>query len=367
MTNLSDGQARLLRLVAQQLVARQPGSAAAVAQVVRGRVGVQAQEPMAAMLSLRARCQGLAAATVEAALGQDRRLVRTWCLRGTLHLVAAEDLAWLLALLAPGLIRAGTRRRAELGLDIATGRRGVRALADMLRAEGPLTRAEIAARLARLGIPTAGQATIHLISLAALEGAACYGPDRDGEATFVALERWIEAGPILPPQEAATELARRYLTGYGPATPEDLAAWSGLKIGEARAAWQRLDGQLLQVTVRGSPAWLLQEDADRLHTPTPAAPVVRLVSGYDPHLLGYRGRDLAVDPEHARQIHPGGGVLHQTILVDGRAAGIWTRTRRRSSVEVSVRPFLEFGEIEPELQAEIRDVTRFLEGAHAGS
>ena len=365
MTHLSDNQARLLRLVAQQLVDRQPSTAAAVSRVVRARVGVQAQEPVAARLALRARCQGLTAATIDAALSQERSLVRTWCLRGTLHLVAAEDLAWLLALLAPRLIQAGARRRAELGLDSATGRRGVDALARMLRIEGPLSRPEIAARLAALGIPTAGQATFHLISLAALEGVACYGPDRDGEATFVALDEWIRAGPILQPTEAGTELARRYLAGYGPATPEDLAVWSGLKIGEARASWQRLADELLEVTVRGSPAWLLRADAARLDAP-PARRVVRLVPGYDPYLLGYRSRDLAVDPEHARQVHPGGGVLYPAILVDGWVRGTWASTRRRNRAEVTVRPFAGLEDVAAHLDAEVRDVTRFLEEAQAG-
>lgn len=369
--HLADHQARLLRLEAQQLAARQPASAEAVVRAVRGRVGVQAQEPRAARLALRARIRGLGAAAVEAALVRERSLVRTWTLRGTLHLVAAEDLAWLLGLLAPGLIRGGERRRLELGLDAGTSRRGVDALDRMLRAEGPLTRAEIAARLAALGIPTAGQATIHLIALAGLEAMLCYGPDRDGEATFVALEDWLEnwpkngnePGPALPPEDAATELARRYLAGYGPAIPEDLATWSGLKVGEARAAWRRLEGRLLGVTLRGAPAWLLADDSARLDAAPPAGPIVRLVPGYDPYLLGYRRRDLAVDPEHARAIHPGGGVLHPAILVDGRAAGTWKPARRRGRLDVTLQPFDALDGVAPQLEAEVEDVARFLEEA----
>lgn len=364
---LSDNQARLLRLEAQHLLERRPSSAASVARVVRRHVGVQAQEPAAARLSLRARCRDLNADTVERALVEERLLVRTWCLRGTLHLVASEDLAWLQALLRPNLIPAGAKRRAELGLDGATARRGVQVLEEMLRSEGPRTRAEIRSQLAAQGIPTAGQATVHLIALAGLEGVVCYGPDRDGEATYVALADWIEAGSILPREEAAAELARRYLTGYGPATPADLAAWSGLKIGEARAAWQRVAGELLEVSLRGSPAWLLRARAALLTADPPDRPVVRLVPGYDPYLLGYRGRELAVDPEHAAHIHPGGGVLHPAILVDGGVRGTWKTTRRRNRVEVGLRPFAELRVVEAELDEEVRDVARFLEGAPAGS
>ena len=359
--DILDGRARLLRLDAHELIARRPASAAVAAQIVRGRVAVQAQYTLAARLALRARCPDLAMVEIDAALRQERSLIRTWCLRGTLHLVAAEDLTWLLALLAPGLIRGGARRRAELGLDEATGRRGVRYLAELLRADGPLTRTEIAGRLATQDIPTAGQATIHLIGLAALEGVACYGPDREGEPTFVALDNWIEAGPTLPPEEAAVELARRYLAGYGPATPEDMATWSGLRLDQVRCAWQRLASHLLEVTIRGSSAWLLRQDAGRLEAPAPLPSVVRLVPGYDPYLLGYRSRDLVVDPPYARQIHPGGGVLHSTILLNGHAAGTWQSSRRRGRVEVDLRPFAPWGEWEPQIEAEVRDVIRFLE------
>lgn len=361
--HLADHQVRLLRLEAQQLAARQPATAGAVVRAVRGRVGVQAQEPRAARLALRARIHRLEAAAIEAALVRERSLVRTWTLRGTLHLAAADDLAWLLDLLAPGLIRGGERRRLELGLDAGTSRRGVDALERMLRAQGPLTRAEIAARLSALGIPTAGQATFHLIALAGLEGVLCYGPDRDGEATFVALEDWIEPGPVLSPEDAADELVRRYLAGYGPATPEDVATWSGLAMGTVRAAWQRLEDRLLAVTVRDAPAWLLAEDAARLDAAPPAGPIVRLVPGYDPYLLGYRRRDLAVDPGHAKAIHPGGGVLHPAILVDGRAAGTWKTARRRGRLDVVLRPFGALVGVAPQLEAEVEDVARFLEGA----
>ena len=354
---LTDVQARLLRLQAQGLAERQPSSLPTVSRVVQALVGIQAQEPAAARLALRARCAGLAAPEVEHARVQERSIVRTWSLRGTLHLVAQADLGWLLALLGPTLIPAGRRRRAELGLDDETARRGVQVLAGLLRDRGPQTRAEIAAHLAVHGIPTAGQATIHLIGLAALQGVLCDGPPSGGEPTFVALDDWLEPGPDLPPHVARAELARRYLAGYGPATPTDLAAWSGLPMGEVRAAWQDIAGELAEVEMRGQSAWLLAAHADRLDRPPPT-PIVRLVPGYDPYLLGYRDRDLAVPGEYRRRIHPGGGVLHPAVLVDGLAAGTWRLTRRGARVLVAVDPFDSLAD--QSLEPEIADVTRFL-------
>jgi hypothetical protein len=245
MHALDDYQVRLLRLRAQGLVARpsaESGGPARVKQVAGDLCGVQAQDSAAAALSVRARCGGLVAAHVEQARVEDRSVVRTWLMRGTLHLVAAEDVGWLLELLGPTFIRSGRGRRAQLGLDEETGERGVRALDYMLAERGPLTRDEIRQELAAQGIPSAGQATIHLLGLAALQGLLCYGSQRQGQETFVRLADWIERGAPVPPEGAPAELARRYLAAYGPATAEDLAAWSGLTLGAARAAWGQLAG-----------------------------------------------------------------------------------------------------------------------------
>ena len=110
-----------------------------VADAVRAAFGLQAQMPAAAALSVRARTTGLVAADIERARVEGRSVVRTWCMRGTLHLVAAEDLRWLLALVGPRTIAGRARRYAELGLDEATCMRGLDVIREAL-AGGPLAR-----------------------------------------------------------------------------------------------------------------------------------------------------------------------------------------------------------------------------------
>ena len=188
LAQLSDGPAtqvltadalRTLRLRAQRLDCHRPS--AGVAGVVRDVFALQAQDATAATLGIWSRSDGLSVGDVTRARERDRSVVRVWCLRGTLHLVATEDVRWLLDLLRPGLVNANRTRRAELGLDDDATARGVRAVLRMLSSEGCLTRREIADGLARLGIPSAGQATIHILWRAALDGLVCYGPDRHGE------------------------------------------------------------------------------------------------------------------------------------------------------------------------------------------
>jgi hypothetical protein len=88
---------------------------------------------------------------------------------------------------------------------------------------------------------------------------------------------------------------------------------------------------------------------------------VRLLGRFDDYLLGWRGRDLILDPRHARRIQAGGGWIHPAVVVDGRVVGTWRARRAGDRLEVSVEPFgrLPAGS-RPGLEAEVADLGRFL-------
>jgi hypothetical protein len=230
-----------------------------------------------------------------------------------------------------------------------------------LEARYSLTRPEIIQMLAQAWLPSEGQAPIHLIARAALSGWLCAGPARDGEATYTLFEDWV--GPLqpLPRPEALKRLTRRYMAGYAPAGPDDLAKWSGLKAGDIRLGWEQIAGELRQVETAGQPAWLLPGQLTGLDEPTEPVPLVRLLPRFDAYLLGYASRDLAVDPVHARQVHPGGGIIRAVLLVDGQARGTWQMKARKTGLQVAVEPFEVIpDEWLPSLEAEVADLGRFL-------
>jgi hypothetical protein len=350
---------------AQLLAGRRPRS---VAEVVSAVGGLQAQDTPASRLALRPRSSGLDEAAVRRACNQDRSVVRLWAMRGTLHLVAAEDAGWLVALLGPVFAAAGRRRRLQLGLDDAVCRRAMAALPDVL-AGGPLSRAELVGRLGAEGvrIDPRGQAPAHLVAFAALAGLLCRGPDLDGdEASYVLLEDWVGAGPraegrAMEPQDALAELARRYLGGHGPAAPEDLAAWSGLPAGRARRAFELVAGELREVELAGRRLWAPAGAPATRARPGSGRPLVRLLGRFDDYLLGWRDRELILDPRFARRIQAGGGWIHPAVVVDGRVAGTWRARRAAGRLEVTVEPFgrLPAG-TRPGLEAEAADLGRFL-------
>jgi hypothetical protein len=325
MLELSHERTRLLRAQAQGIGGH--WRAASVTAVLDQCFAVQAQHLPAAALGIRARGSGLTAADVHRALGPDRAVVRGWFMRGTLYLVAARDAGWLRELLAPQLLRRSERRYRELGLGPAELRRGERVITTALAADGPLTRDQLAARLAAAGLNATGQVPFHLIRRCALLGLVSSGPVRDGDASYAL----AGDGPPGPGgADAARELARRYLAAHGPAALRDFVTWSGLSLPAARTAWRELTDAGLAVPCR-----IAGLDAGDCVQPARDQPDaqphgdVRLLPGYDNYLVGYADRRLSVPAAHERKVWPGGGQISATIVADGLACGTWRRDRSR--------------------------------------
>ena len=324
--------------------------------------GLQAQVLSAAWLGVRARSRGIQMTDLDRALNQQRSIARTWLMRGTLHVVAAEDLRWLLQLLGPVFVRAGATRHAQLGLHDALKSRGVAAIRRILTGAGPLTRHELLDRLRSqdIELDPKTQAPIHLIGLAALQGILCLGPARaGGESTYVLLDDWVPPAPARSRESALAELARRYFAAYGPATVEDLAAWSGIPMAEARSAVIGARSGLSEVMIQGRPGLALKKRLSPVSRPAKAE--VRLLPTLDSYLLGYRRRDLAVHLSLQRRLQRGGGWLHPVIVVDGRAAGTWSLRRIGRRGRLTVEPFEALSKaVRVRVDEELVDIARFL-------
>jgi Winged helix DNA-binding domain len=357
--SLSEDQVRLLRLRSQRLTGDRPGD---VHEVVRVMGGIQAQDTAASRLAVRPRGVGLDAGAVRHACNRERSLVRTWAMRGTLHMVAAEDVGWLVALLGPAFAAANRRRRLQLGLDDDQSARGLRAIGKAL-AGGPLPRGELVSRLAGEGVvlDPRSQAPAHLVGYAAMQGLVCRGPDLGhDEPTYVLLDDWLGGRPpALEPDAALAELTRRYLGAHAPATPADLAAWAGIAAGRARRGFQLVAGELVEVEAAGAPAWTLAGGTPP--RPWRGGPCVRLLYRFDDYLLGWRGRDLVLSPRFARRIQAGGGWIHPAVVVDGRVVGTWRLAAKAGDrLTVTVEPFEPLDGALPGLEAEAADLGRFL-------
>ena len=315
-----------------QRLAAQPRST--VSETVAAVAALQAQDAGAAALGVRARRPGSTLAEVEAARFEERSVARTWVMRGTLHLIPAEDARWMVALLGPIGLRKSARRIAELGVGTEEVAAAVRAAL----ADGPLTRRELADAVRRsVTLPDHPQVPAWLTGVVALRGEIIEGPaDR-----FVLVDDWLPLGP--GPSDPVVELARRHAHAHPPSAPEDFAVWSGLPVREARRAYGELGFE--EVEVLGRAAYIPRGLE-------PAPPHVRLLPRFDSYLLGHRDRALIMRPEHDRAVRPGGGILAATLVVNGRIEGTWKLGRGgRPDVTTFAAP--------PDLSAEVDDVVRF--------
>jgi hypothetical protein len=334
-----------------------------LAGLLRAVGGLQAQDAAAAVLGARARSAGLTAGAVEAARVEARTIVRTWAMRGTLHLLAVDEAAWLTPLLGPRFVRGQRGRRAQLGLDDAATEKGVQVIREALAGQGPLGREALRAALKRRGVSSEGQATIHLIGCAAAAGLVVYGPGAGKEMLFALVDDWAPAArpASLPDDKALAELARRFLGAFGPAGPEDLALWAGIGLGEARQGFAAIAGELHEARWDFGPVWLPRERAAWLKARRGPAPIVRLLPRFDNYLIAYANRDPYLDPAHARQVMAG-GLIRSSLAVDGVVRGLWELKRARRSASVAVKPFAPLRPAEARgVEAEAEDVRRFLE------
>src|SRR3954454_18352187 len=213
-------------MTAQRLVG---AKATSPAEAVRWLTAVQAQELPGALTSIALRTDGGSRAGVTAALDAGE-VVRSWPMRGTLHLTAAEDLPWMLELLGPRVLAGAAGRRATVGLtddDVAQARElALAALSGGRR----LGRAELIDVLAAGGVPTEGQRAYHLLWWLAQTGLVCLRPTVGGDQRFVRLDEWGPAPRRQAGEEALGELALRYFSTQGQARDKDLVRWAGVLV-----------------------------------------------------------------------------------------------------------------------------------------
>jgi hypothetical protein len=302
---------RRARLAAQRLAGPRAGS---VEEVVGHLLAVQAQNERGFRLAVRSRSAGLTASDVDRALTEGRTVLVTWLNRGTLHLVSTEDYWWLHPLTAPRVAAGNERRLRQLGVGEKDTELGVDLIVGSVTADGPLTRHQLRDRLDGAGVPTGGQALIHLLAAASLRGLVVRGPLVDGEHAYVSVPDWIgRAPPALDRSLALGRLARRYLTGHGPASARDLAGWAGITLSDARRGLASMADELVE-----SPSGFRLGSAA---APAGRFPAPRLLGSFDPLLHGWDSRAPFVG-DHAGVVTIN-GIFRPVLLAGGRVVATW--------------------------------------------
>lgn len=303
-------------------------------QVVAQLGGMQGQDFPGVKWSIGLRLPDAVQSDVDRAFDAGQ-IIRTWPMRGTLHVVVAADVRWMLSLTSAKNISGSQRRRDALELDDKTLARCHQVFVKTLQGGKQKTRDEMCTALEADGISVEGQRAYHILWNAALHGLICLASTDAKEQNFALLEEWVKPVKAKTRDEALAELAWRYFSSRGPATIKDFIWWSGLSATEARAGFEDIKTQLVAETVDKTTYWM---------SPNRVLPKSRVsafaLPGFDEYILGYQDRSAVLEPQHAEKICPGGnGMFASSIVIDGQVVGTWKRSFKKSGIEMVASPF----------------------------
>ncbi len=332
--------------------------------VVRRLCGVQAQVASSAALAVAVRRPSPVRGDLAQALS-DRRLVKTWAMRGTLHVLPAEDAAAYLSLLAATKAwESAAWQRAFV--DLAQLARITEAACAAL--DGTvLSREELTAEIVnRTGDPSLGEQLSSgwgaVLKPLAWQGYLCHGPSQGTRVSFTRPDTWLAGWQGLPdPAEAARTVIPAYLAAHGPASIEAFDQW--LCRGRSKKALLRdaatalvESGKLVKVEVGGMPAYARACDADGIATALPFSEV-RLLPAFDQYVLGAGTNNAQLIPAHRRQlISRAAGWISPVVVAEGLVAGTWDV----EGTTMQVVLFKESGEVPyAEIEAEAARISTF--------
>lgn len=324
--------------------------------------GVQAQILSAAAVSLFNRSSLPDFETFLSLLFEERRLIKLWGQRGTLHLYTDDD--W------PLLI--GAQSEKTTWMERYDKKRGGKlsylhecfdAVATLLREEKTLSRSQIRESSLTLDdwmLSSWGGLFHELVR----RGDACHAAQEAGEGVFAHREHWLPELDWNPDDidTSNTAIARRYFRTYGPSTIKDFAYWRGCTMKQAKAWTAPFADALKEVSIDGESLWLFDDDLEELQQQPPARtgwPVCVLYR-FDPLLLAHKDKSWLIDDKDYPQVWRKAGHIEGNILVEGRIIGTWRYKRQSTVFDVQVYPFSTFSShVEAEVMERIAEIAAF--------
>jgi len=321
-------------------------SEADMARVVSDLCGVQAQVLSGAALSLWARVDNISIHDVEDALWKHRTLVKTWCMRGTLHLLNSTDLSTYVAALKTRLEHfRESREQLENQYRINRSEQDqVTTAVHNALDQHNLTREELAREVVK---HTRLRPTIreHLLSgwgsllqPAAFQGSLIFGPSQGPKVTFTRPDQWLGKQAQPPSQEALKTLLRQFYNTYGPATYQDFGHWWGVRAPEARTLVQLIIDELEEVEFNNHRSMMLSCDIAQIQAIDPVHSI-RLVPSWDTYVMFYHPRELLAPQAYRARIFRQLEGNAPVLLIDGVAAGTWEKHKATNQTRIAVKPF----------------------------
>lgn len=323
-----------------------------ISDVVRWMGALQAQDYPGGLWAIGLRVKNVTSADVELAI-KNKEIVRSWPMRGTLHFVPAEDLRWMLKLMATRTLKKTSARFRELELTEEVLNKSRDIIEKVLADGNALTRPELYAILEKNGIKADEQRGFHILGFLAVNSVICYGPKKEKQPTFVLLDEWLPKTKDLETDEAISKITLTYFQSHGPATIHDFSWWSGLNLTEIRLGIEILGKKILHQEKNGKIYYMSDVTKNIVQDKN-----VYLLPPYDEYTVSYKHRDDVLDPKHV--ITSRNGIFSPIIVVYGKIVGIWSRKTVKNTVKVTPEFFIKIGKSEQKLLDEkIAEVIEF--------
>lgn len=307
------------------------------ASVARRLLATQAQAFGPARWALGARSGTTTLAEVNGLFDRGD-LVRTWTMRGTLHIVGAADARLMLIVTADKQRRLAEPVMRRDGLDAEVVSRAFRALEDAIGDHGPLDRKHAMDAMNAAGLDTEGGRGYHLIREAALAGLLVWGPVSGTQQSLVLADQWLPQTAKIERDEAIVRILLRYLELRSPVTVRDFAWWLGITLTEARRA-RAAAGDSVVSSDAGVDYLALAGSGDPVDSPEPRG-TAALLPAFDEYLLGYQDRSSVLGDRHRGLVMgTANGVFQPIIVLDGVVAGTWRPETSAAGVRVVLSPF----------------------------
>ena len=295
---------------------------------------------------------------VEKAL-HEGEILRTHVMRPTWHLVAAEDIRWMLKLSAQRIISANDSFAKGYDLDIPNElyTKAHDLLEKILCGKKSMTKQEIAEHFNRSGIVADNHRMTRFMARAEQEGIICSGEDRGSKCTYALLEERVPPMPELTKDESLARLARSYFRSHSPAVLQDFIWWSGLPVSDAKQAVYLIASELTTEQWKEQ-TWYIH---DTCRTRGKLSGHIHLLPSYDEYLLGYKDRTDVLPLEHYSKAFTNNGLFFPIVLHNGQVIGNWDKSEKKKSVDLKYSWFRQVADMDEEtLERERQKFARFL-------
>lgn len=258
-------------------------------------------------------------------------IIRSWPMRGTLHIMLPENAHWMLDLCASRTLSGYEKRRSYLGMDDKHAERALEIFDSVLRWEKQLTRSQLIEELKLWGLPMQTQWWYHLLNYAATRKLICFGPRVWKEDSFVLLDERVTAPKLLNKDQSLIQLTTTYFSWHGPATIQDLARWSGLSNWDIKK-WVELTMEsgvkIEKIEYNGKVYYCIEQEKQK---GTWKESVIFLW-WFDEYFIGYKERSEISDTRISSNYYSTNGIFFPLIMVDGYVVWTWKRTIKKNKL-----------------------------------